>query len=80
VWTCSRFGFQKVFRQVAEERGIKVEFSTTIENVDVETTTVVLPDGRKLDADLIIGADGKCWRTPLLEEYCVTINRCRIYH
>lgn len=59
IWTCSRFGYQKVFRQAAEERGITVEFSAPIETVDIENTIVVLRDGRRMQADLIVGADGK---------------------
>jgi 2-polyprenyl-6-methoxyphenol hydroxylase-like FAD-dependent oxidoreductase len=60
IWTCSRYGYQKVFRQVAEERGIKIEFSAPIRTVDIENTTVILRDGRKLKADLVVGADGEC--------------------
>lgn len=67
LWTASRFGFQKVFRQIAEERGIKVEFSAPIQSVNVENTVVILRDERTLKADLIIGADGEClfsdWKT-----------------
>jgi salicylate hydroxylase len=58
-WTCSRFGFQKVFRQVAEERGIQIRFSTPVQTVDLEDSTAVLADGSKLRADLVIGADGE---------------------
>ncbi|KAG0646210.1 3-hydroxybenzoate 6-hydroxylase 1 [Hyphodiscus hymeniophilus] len=58
VWTASRFGWQKIFKQVAEERGIKIEFSTPVQTMDVDTATVVLRDGRKLEADLVIAADG----------------------
>lgn len=58
IWTCSRFGYQKVFRRAAEERGIKIEYSAPIQSVDVENTTVILRDGRTMKADLIVAADG----------------------
>jgi 2-polyprenyl-6-methoxyphenol hydroxylase-like FAD-dependent oxidoreductase len=47
-----------------EERGIKVEFSAPVQTVEVEASTVLLRDGRKFKADLIVGADGEYFSSP----------------
>jgi 2-polyprenyl-6-methoxyphenol hydroxylase-like FAD-dependent oxidoreductase len=47
-----------ILRQVAEERGIKIMYSAAIQMVE-KPATVVLGDGKRMEADLVIGADGK---------------------
>lgn len=52
--------------QVAEERGAKILFNSQVVSIDVEKPAVELKDGTILEADLIIGADGKGCRIKLL--------------
>jgi 2-polyprenyl-6-methoxyphenol hydroxylase-like FAD-dependent oxidoreductase len=69
-----------VFRKVAEERGVNIEFSAPIETVDIEKTIVVLRDGRRLEADLIIGADGEEWLSSTFDHLSLTRYRDRLHH
>ena len=44
--------------ELAAFAGVKVEYSSEVVDVDVEEGTVTLADGRRITADLIVGADG----------------------
>lgn len=43
---------------LVEKAGIKVEFGSEVTGIDVEAPAVSLADGRWINVDLIIGADG----------------------
>ena len=44
--------------QVAHDSGVKVISGVKVESVDVAQTAIVLADGEKISADIIIAADG----------------------
>lgn len=44
--------------KLAVSAGAHVKFGSRVASVDFETTTVSLDSGKKMKADLIIGADG----------------------
>ena len=50
---------QELLAQVAEERGVRIMFSKMVVGVDSEKPSVHLKDGDVMDADLIVGADGR---------------------
>ena len=43
---------------LVEEAGIKVDFGSEVTDIDTEAPAVSLADGRCINADLIVGADG----------------------
>ena len=43
--------------ELAALAGVKVEYSSKVVDVDVKEGTVTLADGRRITADLIVGAD-----------------------
>ena len=50
---------QETLAQVAEERRANILFNMQVVIVDLEKSAVRLKDGAVMEADLIIGADGK---------------------
>jgi 2-polyprenyl-6-methoxyphenol hydroxylase-like FAD-dependent oxidoreductase len=51
---------QEALVAAAVERGVDIQFDSQVVKVNLEAPLVALKDGRMvLDADLIIGADGK---------------------
>ncbi|KAH0844730.1 hypothetical protein AYO21_01950 [Fonsecaea monophora] len=62
-WFVHRVDYQKILADAVTKRGVKIEFGQKVVAVDVEEVKVTLEDGRSLDADLIIGADGIHSRT-----------------
>lgn len=58
-WSYARYKLQETLAEVAGERGVKILFRKTVVGVDLEKPSVTLKDGEVLEADLVIGADGK---------------------
>jgi salicylate hydroxylase len=58
-WLLARFRLQETLAKVAEERGVRILYGKAVAGVDLEGPSVRLRDGEVLEADLIIGADGK---------------------
>ena len=57
-WSINRKDFQQVLAGAAEASGAKILFDAETVKVDVDQCTVLLKDGRNLEANVIIGADG----------------------
>lgn len=53
-----RADYQKLLFDAASASGVLIHLGVTIDSVDVTGTTVKLADGRKIQADIIVGADG----------------------
>lgn len=66
-WHVHRADFHKAMVQVAEKSGVEIILGAHVSEVNFETNSVLLGDGRSISADLIIGADGlkSCTRTSL---------------
>ena len=45
-------------REIAVDSGVPIEYNSEAAEIDEDTTTVKLADGREIQADLIVGADG----------------------
>ena len=58
-WTIARFRLQETLAEVAAERGVKIRFNSLVLSIDQDRPAVILKDGAEVEADLIIGADGK---------------------
>lgn len=58
-WVLARFRLQETLAEVATERGIKIKFNSPVLSIDQDRPAVILKDGVEMEADLIIGADGK---------------------
>lgn len=61
--TCSgasgkRGDFQHILYEAAKERGTIVRFNCQVADVDDDGPSVTLRDGEKIEADLIVAADG----------------------
>ena len=61
-WNIHRADYQNVLAKAAEKYGAKLIFSADVVNVDVDTATVRLSDGREMNADVIVGADGTSYQ------------------
>ncbi|EER28730.1 hypothetical protein D8B26_000995 [Coccidioides posadasii str. Silveira] len=57
-WLIHRADYQRILFEAAKESGAKIMLGTPVEYVDERCPAAVMADGRKLAADLIIGADG----------------------
>lgn len=58
LWTIYRPHYQRILAEAAASEGAQFVFDAKITNADSETGTVNLSDGRRLQAHLIVGADG----------------------
>jgi salicylate hydroxylase len=58
-WLIHRADYQRLLYDAAIEAGAKIMLATPINFVDPEAPAVVLKDGRRFEADLIVGADGE---------------------
>ena len=58
IWNIHRKDYQQVLASAAESSGATILFDADVVNVDVEKCIVQLRDGRHLEADVIVGADG----------------------
>jgi 2-polyprenyl-6-methoxyphenol hydroxylase-like FAD-dependent oxidoreductase len=65
LWGSTRFHIQETLAEFAVELGVEIIFGAQVKNIDQSPPALVLNDGRKFDADLIIGADGQL---PILED------------
>lgn len=57
----ARFRLQETLADVALERGVEIKFSSPVVSIDHKQPAVLLKDGVRMEADLIIGADGKSY-------------------
>ena len=59
-WIIHRADYQRVLAEGALEHGAEIVFDANVSSIDIEATppAVVLEGGRRLTADLIVGADG----------------------
>lgn len=55
----ARFRIQETFAEVAAERGVEIVFNSKVTSIDKSNSAVILKDGTRMEADLIVGADGK---------------------
>lgn len=55
----ARFRIQETFAEVAAKRGIEIRFNSKVISIDQSKSAVILKDGTRMEADLIVGADGK---------------------
>ncbi|EJD05385.1 FAD/NAD-binding domain-containing protein [Fomitiporia mediterranea MF3/22] len=54
-----RYGdLYELIRDIALRSGVKIDYNTTVIDVDKDCTFVLLEDGSRINADLIVGADG----------------------
>ena len=58
IWNINRQDYQQVLARSAEASNAKIMFDAETTSVDVDHGMVHLKDGRELQADVIIGADG----------------------
>jgi salicylate hydroxylase len=57
-WLIHRADYQKILYDAAVEAGVHFSLGCHVESVDDNEATIMLRDGRRLQADLIVGADG----------------------
>lgn len=50
--------YQRVLYEGAIREGVEVRFDSRVEVVDEKSPSITLSTGEKIEADLIIGADG----------------------
>ena len=48
----------EMIRDLTVRSGVKIEYNSTVVDVNIDAPYVVLKGGEKIDADLIVGADG----------------------
>ncbi|KAJ2981039.1 hypothetical protein NQ176_g2275 [Zarea fungicola] len=58
TWLMARFRIQETFAEVAAKRGIEIRFNSKVISIDQSKSAVILKDGTRMEADLIVGADG----------------------
>ncbi|KUJ09262.1 FAD/NAD(P)-binding domain-containing protein [Mollisia scopiformis] len=57
-WLIHRADYQKILYDAAKEAGVHFSLGCHVESVDEHGPAIFLRDGRQLEADLIVGADG----------------------
>jgi salicylate hydroxylase len=57
-WLIHRADFHKILHERAMEVGVIFQVNSHVTSVDASVPIVILKDGRTLQADVIIGADG----------------------
>ena len=50
--------YQQVLYEAAIESGVRIEFGSSIISIDENSPALVLGNGERILADLIVGADG----------------------
>lgn len=58
-WQIYRPDFRKLLADGAVKAGAKIDYGSTVVDVDVEDGSLALKDGTTITADLIVCADGK---------------------
>ena len=58
LWTIYRPDYQRILAEAAKSEGAEFVFSAKVKVADADTGIVELVDGRRFEADLIVGADG----------------------
>lgn len=54
-----RANYQRMLHDAAVKAGVEVRLSSRIQSIDENAPSVVLVSGEKIEADVIIGADGQ---------------------
>jgi salicylate hydroxylase len=62
-WLIHRADYQRILFDAAKENGVTIRLGSPIESVDEIGPTVILKNGEKLKADIVVGADGIRSRT-----------------
>jgi salicylate hydroxylase len=57
-WLMHRADYQAILKQKALDLGVQLLLSSKVSSIDFETTTVTTVNGKVLQADVIVGADG----------------------
>lgn len=57
-WLIHRADYRNLLYDAAKEAGANIIFGAAVEYVEEREPSVVLQDGRKIRADIVIGADG----------------------
>jgi 2-polyprenyl-6-methoxyphenol hydroxylase-like FAD-dependent oxidoreductase len=67
----SRRGYQQLLFEEAEKRSVQFRFSSPAESVEDNAMrpVLILKNGNRIEADLIVGADGKYYRRTLTVQY-----------
>ena len=58
LWTIFRPDYQRLLADAATSEGAEFMFSAKVKRADPDTGVVDLFDGRRMEGDLIVGADG----------------------
>ncbi|CZR68717.1 uncharacterized protein PAC_18616 [Phialocephala subalpina] len=79
-YTIHRADYQQVLWETAKEKGVTLHLGCRVVSVEDETTTVVLRSGERIEADLIIGADGvkSTVRTIAISDSPDAIRDCKL--
>jgi 2-polyprenyl-6-methoxyphenol hydroxylase-like FAD-dependent oxidoreductase len=59
IWAVHRADLQQVLFEAAVKRGISLRLGCPVVEVDDENLAVVIKGGERIEADVIVGADGK---------------------
>ena len=51
--------YQKVLYRAAQEAGVEIRLGCHVSSINQDLPAALLSDGEKIEADLIIGADGE---------------------
>ncbi|KAL1966637.1 hypothetical protein VTN77DRAFT_4048 [Rasamsonia byssochlamydoides] len=62
-WLIHRADYQALLYEAAKQAGATVILGTMVDRVDARAPAVILQDGRRIEADVIVGADGIRSRT-----------------
>jgi salicylate hydroxylase len=62
-WLIHRADYQRILFDAAKENGVTIRLGSPIETVDEAGPIVILKNGEKLKADIVVGADGIRSRT-----------------
>jgi salicylate hydroxylase len=81
-WLPSRYKLQGILAKVAEEQGVNILFDSPVASVHQDTPVILLKDGTKFEADLIVGADGfrSVVRDVVVEEKVQSISPFSAYN
>lgn len=48
-----------MIRELATRSGVQIDYDVSVVDVDVSAPSVLLNDGERLRADMVVGADGR---------------------
>lgn len=67
----SRRGYQQFLFEEAEKRGVQFRFSSPAETIEdsAKRPVLILKNGSRIEADIIVGADGTYYRMTLTVQH-----------